>query len=114
MRKKPNVIGRNIRALCVAVEENGELQDLVDTFAHLMETDPELMAAMHSVTNEDVQRRELDDIDTHDPEGKYSLLLFQVPRHCELHRSDIRKPILYKNDLCELFGLAPCGGRELR
>ena len=68
--QKPDMIGKNVRALGAAVEEDGVLQDLVGHFACYMEQDPEMLETMHSVTRGSIRRRGHDDIVLFDLDGK--------------------------------------------
>ena len=86
--QKPGLIAKNVRALDVAFEEDGVLQDMSNNFKHMLECGPEELESMHSVTAENVQRKvqaigdDDDEASTQRvPNGKYKLhntLLLQI------------------------------------
>ena len=70
LNQKTGMITKIIRALNVAVEEDGVLQDLVEDFERQIENDPQSMETEHSITKDQIKRGDYEDSDGQVQDGK--------------------------------------------
>ena len=64
------MIAKNIRALNVAFEEDGVLQDMVEIFDRQMENDVQKMQTLHSITMDQIHRGGSQNSDEQIQDGK--------------------------------------------
>ena len=70
LMQKPNMIAKNVRALNVALEDDGQLQDLAAQFKRIQELSSEELKERHDIIRESVRRSNETDSDSDDQEGK--------------------------------------------
>ena len=96
LKQKPDMIAKNVRALNVAVEEDGVLQDLVEQFDNQMEKEPEKMQTLHSIVKDQIQRGDHEDSEGQGQDGKF-----------KFHSQFLLAVILNKQDV--IYTDARCG-----
>ena len=76
LQQKPDMIAKNVRALCAAVGEDGYLLDFCDRFYNHMEQDAQSLEDMHCITKDSVRARGQDDdaVEKEDSKYKFPLL----------------------------------------